>query len=246
MISDAHLICVFVRWHVDKALGLGEEVVLQSGVWGPYTLRHADCHQPQRQQPVCKCIAGQNHQGILGIPCFVFMCMCLKTLYTSCIIHSPVLCRRFGSWAPPLLTSLWKVMIREWTALIITAEEINHTSYLELMIDWSRFGTIRYILVEWQFFSIHFFSPSIFLTFSVLLAYRIRHACKLSRVTLRTFPAWTSTQSCQSLSLDQRMVSIRVHTNMMITFVFHYKPSCFHFYFGIQEPFVSGTPALTV
>ncbi len=70
----------------------------------------------------------------------------LNLTYDISPIISSVFCFRFGSWVPPLLTSLWRAMIRGWTALIITVAETNLTSYLELMTDWSRFGTIRY---EW-------------------------------------------------------------------------------------------------
>lgn len=76
-------------------------------------------------------------------------CVDRASLTLACDISpiiSSVFCFRFGSWALLLLTSLWRAMIRVWTALIITVEEINPTSYLELMTDWLRFGTIRY---EW-------------------------------------------------------------------------------------------------
>lgn len=48
------------RWHVNQTVGLGEEVVVQPGVWGSHSLCHADCHQPQGQQSVCQCLPGQD------------------------------------------------------------------------------------------------------------------------------------------------------------------------------------------
>ena len=33
------------RWYVDQTVGLGEEVAVYSSVWGPHTLRDADCYQ---------------------------------------------------------------------------------------------------------------------------------------------------------------------------------------------------------